>query len=333
MSKQFSNPASENEMLTRYTAEITSETEGIIPSLLQSDAPERNAIHRLMFYDTIPKYVWEPPTQKKRKVPRIIERWFSYNNNSYRLSLYPSCVLSAKKKAKYLYLGPCEELIDLTLRKLVQDRRHLEMGCGTYEFTLTMVQEELRRYGYTIPLKAIKKSLMVTTGARLKVETIDQCQSYGFNHYEGWQTHETDEGEIKLATKFIPIVEAAIQQRCLNYLDYNLALSLRSILSRQFLKRLTIDAIAAHSERWISYELLSLLRGYGMEVDEVSDISFPAVEESLQELKSQRVINVYEIDHKDSESPNVKVRLRDNFSAKCVNHSPLRLFSVSYRFE
>ncbi len=267
-------------------------------SLSPAASPLAEAFARLRFYDRMPKYCWTSPPLVAGAMPRRLVRTFQWEELSYRLTLHATCLVDAEEQAHYRYPGEREELLELTLRKLLCEQRYTQLEGGMYDFSLPQIQAELSRRGHPVSDEELRDSLRVGR-APLEVESADGDVNFSFHRYGMvWLApteNEPGKTETKLTLSFNRWVEAGIRWNCLPYLDYDLALSLSTALSRQFLKRLTLDLAPPISSAGYRYELALLGSEFGREATEPFALPLRAARQALEALRRREVLADYEI--------------------------------------
>ena len=161
---------------------LPSPTSGSSVSLSPVASPLAEAFARLRFYDRMPKYCWTPPLLDDGEMPRLLVRTFQWEAIPYRLTLHAVCLVDAAEQAHYRYPGAREELLELTLRKLLCEQRSTPRSGGMYDFSLPAIQQELSRWGHSFTEAELRDSLRVGR-APLAIESADGDVHYSFDRY------------------------------------------------------------------------------------------------------------------------------------------------------
>ena len=293
-------------------------------SLPPALSPRQAAFERLRCYDLLPKYCWEPPALVNGQVPRRRQRPFAYDGPLYHLTLAAARLFDADNKVHYHYPGAREELFDLVVRQLVQEQTQVRASYGRLEFSLNFVQEELGRHGHEFSLAELRASLLLSL-AQLHLRTVQQGLELDFNYYDTVTLDETEAGGSLAGCTFNMFVSRAQSWDCLGYRNDELALGLGRVLSRPWLKRLTLDSTPTSYETGQHYELWPLLEQFGLAGADGAAVPVEELRPALAELPTREVLGAYEFDELASESaptPSLRLWLTKRFCAEALRQAP-----------
>lgn len=289
-----------------------------------NDTPQQ-AFARLRLYDLVPKYCWWPPPLVNGKMPCNIQRTFAYDGTQYELTLKAAPYFDPQDRLAYIFPGEREELFDLLVRKLLLGQDDQREWSGKIGFSLLYMQQQLQRYGHNFSLEELRQCLALIRATTV-IKAIEPKVEVAYSQY-GWsEENQTSTGDTHVTYEINFPLCAAHRANCLGYLNYDMALSLTSILSRQFLKRLTLDIVPTSKQREHRYELDSLLPDFGLTEDVEPTVRLDEIQQAMNELLEWKVIDGYGFEESDlptSTTPAIRIGLTKDFMDKVMSQSPL----------
>ena len=259
--------------------------------------PEDNDYsHTVDLYDFIPKYNWGKAKRIDGEFLRTIKREFECRDIKYYLTLMPARLEDGKDGSKEYYPSQREELVEDALRKLMTERKSIMLdGEAGISFTLYQLQKELKEKGHTYSYDELKDAIRVLNGTDIilknesgKMEgAFSPIESYGF----------AGEGsETKTFVRFSSLVTNSIKSGTFRMINYDKAMSLKSVIARQLHKRMSHHYTQASWINPYGIKLTTIIRDFGLTLQKRIQYNLDEVEIALDLLKEKRILISFDIE-------------------------------------
>ena len=256
----------------------------------------------IAFYDAIPKYVWGKSERQAGKFLDTIKREFEVDGIGYRVIISPASIESKDGKFKDHYPGQREEIIEDALRKITCEGKGMFLDDEAAAiFTFYQLRKELKRMGHSYNLNEIKESLQVCANTVMTIERVDDkgdefsITSALFQTLAMHSRKQTDKSDEKIYGAFVrfnPLVTKSIKQKTFRIYHYEKSMSLRHVLARYMIKRLSRNYTQASESHPYQIRLTTIFRESGMQQTSISDMR-RKFERALDELIQKEVVLKY----------------------------------------
>jgi hypothetical protein len=264
--------------------------------LFELEPEDKDYSQTVELYDFIPKYNWGKSKRIEGEFLRTIKREFECRGRRYHLTLMPARIEDGKDGSKEYYPSQREELVEDALRKMMTERQSLLLdGEAGIAFTLYQLQKELSEKGHTYSYEELKDAIRVLNGTDIilkdETETVESAfspiESYGF----------AGEGkETKTFVRFSPLVTHSIKAGNFRMINYDKAMSFKSVIARQLLKRMSHHYIQASLTNPYDIRLTTIIRDFGLTLQRRIQYNLDEVENALEMMKEKNVIINFKID-------------------------------------
>jgi hypothetical protein len=264
--------------------------------LFELEPEDQDYSQTVELYDFIPKYNWGKAKRIEGEFLRTIKREFECRGRRYHLTLMPARIEDGKDGSKEYYPSQREELVEDALRKMMTERQSVLLdGEAGIAFTLYQLQKELSEKGHTYSYDELKDAIRVLNGTDIilkdETETIESAfspiESYGF----------AGEGkETKTFVRFSPLVTHSIKTGNFRMINYDKAMSFKSVIARQLLKRMSHHYIQASLTNPYDILLTTVVRDFGLTLQKRIQYNLDEVENALEMMKEKNVIINFKID-------------------------------------
>lgn len=264
--------------------------------LFELEPEDKDYSQTVELYDFIPKYNWGKSKRIEGEFLRTIKREFECRGRRYHLTLMPARIEDGKDGSKEYYPSQREELVEDALRKMMTERQSLLLdGEAGIAFTLYQLQKELSEKGHTYSYEELKDAIRVLNGTDIilkdETETVESAfspiESYGF----------AGEGkETKTFVRFSPLVTHSIKAGNFRMINYDKAMSFKSVIARQLLKRMSHHYIQASLTNPYDIRLTTIVRDFGLTLQRRIQYNLDEVENALEVMKEKNVIINFKID-------------------------------------
>lgn len=241
-------------------------------------------------YDFIPKYFWGKADRLNGKFLDNLQREFECRGRRYQLTLMPARLEMENGSFREYYPSRREELVEDALRKLMTERQSVMLdGEAGIVFTLYQLQKELADKGHTYNYGELKDAIRVLNNTDIvlkddneQIETaFSPIESYGF---------AGDGGETKTFVKFSPLVTHSIKAGTYRLINYDTAMSYKSVIARQLHKRMSHHYIQASMSNPYEILLTTIIRDFGLTPQKRLQQNLAEVEKAVQEMKDKEAI-------------------------------------------
>lgn len=264
--------------------------------LFELEPAEKDYSQTVELYDFIPKYNWGKSKRIEGEFLRTIKREFECRGRRYHLTLMPARIEDGKDGSKEYYPSQREELVEDALRKMMTERQSLLLdGEAGIAFTLYQLQKELSERGHTYSYEELKDAIRVLNGTDIilkdETETVESAfspiESYGF----------AGEGkETKTFVRFSPLVTHSIKAGNFRMINYDKAMSFKSVIARQLLKRMSHHYIQASLTNPYDILLTTIIRDFGLTLQRRIQYNLDEVENALEMMKEKNVIINFKVE-------------------------------------
>ena len=262
---------------------------------------DREFSNTIELYDFIPKYFWGKSQRINGKFLEQLEREFECRTVRYKVKIDPAKISDRDGVTRDYYPSKREELVEDALRKFACEGQgiFLDDQAGV-TFTLYQIQQELKRLGHTYSIREIKDALLICAKANITVSTEDGKSILVSSLFEtlGLQTREDWQGQgekTKAFVRFNSLVTQSIKQQTFRQLNYDKAMSYKSVIARQLHKRMAHHYPQASFSNPYHFLLSTVIRDFGLtEYAQLRD-NLRDVQAALEEMKEKEIIMSYQV--------------------------------------
>lgn len=262
---------------------------------------DREFSNTIELYDFIPKYFWGKSQRINGKFLEQLEREFVCRSVTYSVKIDPAKITDRDGITRDYYPSKREELVEDALRKFACEGQGLFLDDQAgVTFTLYQIQQELKRLGHTYSIREIKDALLICAKTNITVSTQDGkailvsslFETLGLQTREDWQ----DQGEkTKAFVRFNSLVTQSIKQQTFRQLNYDKAMSYKSVIARQLHKRMAHHYTQASFSNPYHFMLSTIIRDFGLtEYAQLRD-NLRDVQAALDEIREKEIIMSYKI--------------------------------------
>jgi hypothetical protein len=263
---------------------------------------ERRYSNTVELYDFIPKYHWGKTQRINGQFLKQLEREFECRGRRYRVKIKPASIEDKDGVERYYYPSQREELVEDALRKFVCEGQgvFLDDEAGV-TFSLYQLQEELKRKGHSYSKDEIKDALYICAQSKLIVTSDDGSAVLVSSLFEtlGLQTREDWKGKgqkTRAFVRFNPLVTQSIKSRNFRQLNYEQAMTYKSIIARQLHKRMSHHYVQASMVKPYHIMLSTVIRDFGLTAYDKLPNNLRDIVAALDEMKEKFVLLSYTIE-------------------------------------
>jgi hypothetical protein len=260
-------------------------------SLFELKPNEEQYSHSIELYDFMPKYVWGKSERINGKFLDNIKRKFECRGKRYSLTLMPARIEDDGEQGfKEFYPSKREELLEDALRKLMGEGQGLMLdGEAGIVFTLYQLQKELKESGHTYSYDQLKESLEILKKIDIEIKTDDGETQFFFSPIETLGLKGSG-NETQTFVRFSPLVTHSINSFSYRLINYDKVMSYKSVIARQFHKRMSHHFIQASISQYYEILLTTVIRDFGLTPQKRLQQNLTEVENAIEEMKEKNVI-------------------------------------------
>lgn len=264
--------------------------------LFELDFKDKDYSQTIELYDFIPKFNWGKSKRIEGEFLRTIKREFECRGTRYHLTLMPARIEDGKDGSKEYYPSQREELVEDALRKMMTEGQSLMLdGEAGISFTLYQLQKELSENGHTYSYDELKDAIRVLNGTDIILKDEDGTVESAFSPIESYGF--AGEGkETKTFVRFSPLVTNSIKAGSFRMINYDKAMSLKSVIARQLHKRMSHHYIQASLTNPYDILLTTIIRDFGLTLQRRIQYNLDEVEIALDIMKNKNIIINFKID-------------------------------------
>lgn len=264
--------------------------------LFELDPKDKDYSQTIELYDFIPKFNWGKSKRIEGEFLRTIKREFVCRGKHYHLTLMPARIENGKDGSKEYYPSQREELVEDALRKMMTEGQSMMLdGEAGISFTLYQLQKELSENGHTYSYDELKDAIRVLNGTDLILKDEDGTTEAAFSPIESYGF--AGEGkETKTFVRFSPLVTNSIKTGSFRMINYDKAMSLKSVIARQLHKRMSHHYIQASLTNPYDIMLTTIIRDFGLTLQRRIQYNLDEVEIALGIMKQKNIIINFKIE-------------------------------------
>lgn len=238
---------------------------------------------------------------------RTIKREFECRGRHYQLTLMPARIEDGENNSKEYFPSQREELVEDALRKLMTERQGVLLdGEAAIVFTLYQLQKELGEKGHTFSYDELKDAIRVLNGTDIILKDASENMEVAFSPIENYGF--AGEGkETRTFVKFSPLVTHSIKSGTFRLINYDTAMSYKSVIARQLHKRMSHHYIQASLANTYDILLTAIIRDFGLTLQKRIVDNLKEVIKALEIMKENDVILNFKIDKIYGENPRQKI--------------------------
>jgi len=264
--------------------------------LFELDPKDNDYSQTIELYDFIPKFNWGKSKRIEGEFLRTIKREFECRGKHYHLTLMPARIEDGKDGSKEYFPSQREELVEDALRKMMTEGQSLMLdGEAGISFTLYQLQKELSENGHTYSYDELKDAIRVLNGTDMILKDEDGVTEAAFSPIESYGF--AGEGkETKTFVRFSPLVTKSIKTGTFRMINYDKAMSLKSVIARQLHKRMSHHYIQASLTNPYEILLTTIIRDFGLTLQRRIQYNLDEVEIALGILQEKNIVINFKID-------------------------------------
>jgi hypothetical protein len=258
-----------------------------------------NTIH---LYDAIPKYDrWNNSKVAIRQEP--LHREFVFDKHEYQVDIIPARIEGKDGIYRDHFPGNREEIVEDALRKLATDGKgfYLDNKAGVV-FTLTELQNELKRSGHDLNINQIKEALAICSRTHIELSNADGTSVISSNIFEslGMSTRAEwlkTSGDARCFVRFNILVDRCIREGTFRQYDYVTCMSYKKIMARYLHKRLAHIFTQASVTQTFTIKVTTLIRESGGKFYKSLATNIREIKKALDEMIDKETVHKYQIDN------------------------------------
>lgn len=257
-------------------------------------------------YDFIPKYVWGKVERFNGKFLDNLKRTFEYKGRKYLVTLMPARI-EVENGFKEYYPSKREELVEDALRKLMAERQSLMLdGEAGITFTLYQLQKELEEKKHTYSYRELKDAIRVLNNTDIILKDEETQSEMAFSPVESYG-FSGEGSETKTFVKFSPLVTYSIQSGTYRLINYDKAMSYRSVIARQLHKRMSHHFTQASFTDSYDILLTTIIKWFGLTPQKRLQQNLVEAVNAIEEMKQKNVILKCKVEKIFDLKPRVKL--------------------------
>lgn len=276
-------------------------------TLFEAEPEDKDYSRSVELYDFIPKYCWGKVKRIEGEFLRTIKREFECRGRNYQLTLMPARIEDGKDNSKEYFPSQREELVEDALRKLMTERQGVMLdGEAGIVFTLYQLQRELSEKGHTFSYDELKDAIRILNGTDIVLRDASENVEVAFSPIENYGF--AGEGkETQTFVKFSPLVTHSIKSGTFRLINYDTAMSYKSVIARQLHKRMSHHYIQASLTNTYDILLTTIIRDFGLTPQKRIGDNLKEIVKALEIMKENEVILNFKIEKLCSEKPRRKI--------------------------
>lgn len=276
-------------------------------TLFETEPGEKDYSRSVELYDFIPKYCWGKVKRIEGEFLRTIKREFECRGRHYQLTLMPARIDDGEGGSKEYFPAQREELVEDALRKLMTERQGMMLdGEAAIVFSLYQLQKELSEKGHTFSYDELKDAIRVLNGTDIILKDAGENMEVAFSPIENYGF--AGEGkETRTFVKFSPLVTHSIKSGTFRLINYDTAMSYKSVIARQLHKRMSHHYIQASLANSYDILLTTIVRDFGLTLQKRIVDNLKEVVKALEVMRDNEVVLNFKIDKIYTETPRRKV--------------------------
>lgn len=264
--------------------------------LFEIDSRDKDYSQTIELYDFIPKFNWGKSKRIEGEFLRTIKREFECRGVHYHLTLMPARIEDGKNGSKEFYPSQREELVEDALRKMMTEGQSMMLdGEAGISFTLYQLQKELSENGHTYSYDELKNAIRVLNGTDIILKDDSGTVESAFSPIESYGFAGEGE-ETKTFVRFSPLVTNSIKAGSFRMINYDKAMSLKSVIARQLHKRMSHHYIQASLSNPYDIMLTTIIRDFGLTLQRRIQYNLDEVEIALGIMKEKNIIINFRVD-------------------------------------
>lgn len=280
-----------------------SQTESVQLDLFEFIQPkEKHYSNTIELYDFMPKYHWGKVERINDTFLKSLERSFECRGTKYKIEIKPARLKDKEGTEREYFPSKREELVEDALRRFATAGQGLFLDdAAGVTFTLYQLQQELKRNGHSYSTAQLKNALLICAETKILVSTSDGTDVFVSSIFEtlGLQTREDwkDKGQkSKAFVRFNSLVTESIKTGTFRQLNYEKAMSYKSIIARQLPKRMSHHYTQASITQPYNITLSTIIRDFGLTKYDTPKHNLRNVCKALDEMKKFEVLLSYRIE-------------------------------------
>lgn len=267
-----------------------------------NQAQEKNYSNTIELYDFMPKYHWGKVERIYNTFLKSLERSFECRGTKYRIEVTPARIKDKDGNEREYFPSKREELVEDALRRFATAGQGLFLDdLAGVTFTLYQLQQELKRNGHSYSTTQLKEALLICAKTRITISTNDGTAIFISSPFEtiGLQTREDWKGKgqkSKAFVRFNSLVTESIKNGNFRQLNYEKAMSYKSIIARQLHKRMSHHYTQASITQPYHIQLSTIIRDLGLTEYDTPKHNLRNVCKALDEMKKLDVLLSYKVE-------------------------------------
>jgi hypothetical protein len=263
---------------------------------------EKHYSNTIELYDFMPKYHWGKVERINDTFLKSLERSFECRGTKYKIEIKPARLKDKEGAEREYFPSKREELVEDALRRFATAGQGLFLDdAAGVTFTLYQLQQELKRNGHSYSTAQLKDALLICAETKIIVSTGDGTTVFVSSVFEtlGLQTREDwkDKGQkSKAFVRFNSLVTESIKTGTFRQLNYEKAMSYKSIIARQLHKRMSHHYTQASITQPYHITLSTIIRDFGLTEYDTPKHNLRNVCKALDEMKQFEVLLSYRIE-------------------------------------
>lgn len=263
---------------------------------------EKNYSNTIELYDFMPKYFWGKVERINDTFLRSLERSFECRGTKYKIEVTPARIKDKEGIEREYFPSKREELVEDALRRFATAGQGLFLDeLAGVTFTLYQLQQELKRSGHSYSTTQLKDALLICAKTKITISTGDGTTIFVSSPFEtiGLQTRDDWKGKgqkSKAFVRFNSLVTESIKNGAFRQLNYEKAMSYKSVIARQLHKRMSHHYTQASITQPYHIQLSTIIRDFGLTEYDTPKHNLRNVCKALDEMKKSDVLLSYKVE-------------------------------------